>query len=438
MSNALPVVGICAVALVILCTSLNDRFHAGVAGLLLAFALGAAGGLGFDDVAALFPSRLFVTLIAVTLLFQMAEANGTLAVLAATVLRRCHTRQKAIPLILFLGPALMTALGVGNIAAVAIVAPIAMTIGRSVGLRPFLVTLLVVGGANAAALSPLSMAGVIARDLLAAYPRETNVSGGLAAMRIFGTMFVAQTVCAAGGFLVLGGAGWLRTGESPPPMSATTLSASSAHRGTLLLLAIFVALTVVFSFEVLVPPLLSAFASQVGMAALLVVCVIMFLRLAPTEKAIAGLPWSTLLLIAGMLTLAAVVEATGGVALAADLLRSSRGLASTTVFTSLAAGGLSAFSSSSGVVMPLFLPMVPGIAQGAPDGFSFFLALTIIVSAHLVDTSPLSSLGALCLASTTGGDELERPKLFRQLLAWSLLMVPLGALLAYLAFCVSM
>lgn len=435
MSSTLPLVGLCAVGFVVLVTALNDRFHAGVAGLLLAFILGTVGGLGFSDVAARFPGQLFITLLAVTLLFQMAEANGALSSLAGRLLRLCRGHRKMIPLVLFLGPALMTALGVGNIAAVAIIAPIAMNIGRTVGLRPFLVTLLVVGGANAAALSPLSMAGVIAHNLLLAYPEEANVTGGLAAMRIFATMFAVQSLCAAGGFFGLGGSAWLRSdavrefsGEAPIPPTAS-------HRATLLLLALFVALAIAFSFESILPEILRGLASQVGFVALLVASLMMLLRLAPTEKAIAGMPWSTLLLIVGMFTLVAVVEATGGVALTTELLRRPGSAAATAVWTSLAAGGLSAFSSSSGVVMPLFLPMVPGIAHAGPAGFASFLALTIIVSAHLVDTSPLSSLGALCLASTIG--ERERAGLFRQLLIWSLTMVPLGAVLAYLAFILS-
>ena len=42
------------------------------------------------------------------------------------------------------------------------------------------------------------------------------------------------------------------------------------------------------------------------------------------------------------------------------------------------------------------------------------MANSVNVGAHLVDVSPLSTLGALCLANAQGDDG----KLYRQLLAW--------------------
>ena len=57
--------------------------------------------------------------------------------------------------------------------------------------------------------------------------------------------------------------------------------------------------------------------------------------------------------------------------------------------------------------------------------------MSMNVGGHLVDVSPLSTIGALCLASVTG-DASRR--LFNQLLAWGLSMTIVGALLCYLVF----
>ncbi len=58
------------------------------------------------------------------------------------------------------------------------------------------------------------------------------------------------------------------------------------------------------------------------------------------------------------------------------------------------------------------------------------MALAINIGSSLVDVSPLSTLGALCVTNVI--DPVASRKLFRQLLAWGLAMIPIGALLASL------
>jgi hypothetical protein len=53
------------------------------------------------------------------------------------------------------------------------------------------------------------------------------------------------------------------------------------------------------------------------------------------------------------------------------------------------------------------------------------------IGGHLVDVSPLSTIGALCIASAGA---VDTRRLFNQLLAWGLSMAVVGALLCYLVF----
>jgi Mg2+/citrate symporter len=82
------------------------------------------------------------------------------------------------------------------------------------------------------------------------------------------------------------------------------------------------------------------------------------------------------------------------------------------------------------VVLPAFLPMVPGLAQqlGADP---IAITSSMNVGGHLVDVSPLSTIGALCIA---GAPVDESRRLFNQLLAWGLSMCIVGALLCYVIF----
>jgi hypothetical protein len=58
--------------------------------------------------------------------------------------------------------------------------------------------------------------------------------------------------------------------------------------------------------------------------------------------------------------------------------------------------------------------------------------MTMNISGHLVDVSPLSTIGALCVASLPAGHDSRR--LFNQLLAWGLSMTVVAAVLCWTLF----
>jgi len=92
-------------------------------------------------------------------------------------------------------------------------------------------------------------------------------------------------------------------------------------------------------------------------------------------------------------------------------------------------GILSVYSSTSGVVLPAFLPMANGIAAALPGVDPAALCYSIVIGASLVDVSPLSTLGALCLAAAP--DTTNKPKLFRNLMIWGFAMAIVGALFCF-------
>ena len=56
----------------------------------------------------------------------------------------------------------------------------------------------------------------------------------------------------------------------------------------------------------------------------------------------------------------------------------------------------------------------------------------INVGSHVVDVSPLSTLGAMCIANAAAHE--DRDRLFRRLLIYGLAMAVVGALVCYLFF----
>jgi hypothetical protein len=60
------------------------------------------------------------------------------------------------------------------------------------------------------------------------------------------------------------------------------------------------------------------------------------------------------------------------------------------------------------------------------------IASSINVGAHLVDVSPLSTLGALCIAAAPPAE--DRRVLFNRVLAWGLSMAVVGGVVCFVLF----
>ena len=122
----------------------------------------------------------------------------------------------------------------------------------------------------------------------------------------------------------------------------------------------------------------------------------------------------------------------GGLNAMVKMIGATSGPVTINFWLGLWTGAISAYSSSSGVVMPMFLPLVPGLAKEVAGADVIAMISSINIGSHLVDTSPLSTLGALCIACA--GAHEDKQRLFRHLLIWGLSMSLVGALACVLFF----
>ena len=392
-------------AIVLSCTS---SVNVGLVAFALAWLAGLLGGGGHDLVLRTFPATLFVTLAGVTLLFALAEVNGTLEAVAARALRLARGEARFLPVILFVIACAVSTVGPGAIASVALIAPMAMALGRRAAIPTFLTALAVTNGANAGNLSPLSAVGVVANTKMA----EAGLEGH--ALVVWAANFVAHVLVGLAAYLLLGGprlSGRVDEGVAtvPPPLTR-------AQWTTVAIVALWVAAVVTWS----VPLGLAAFAAAT---------VALMLGAADEGQAIRRMPWSPILMVTGMSALVAVLERTGGMALFTSLLAGIASPATINGTIAFVTGLVSTYSSTSGVVLPTFLATVPGLVRELGGGDPLAIALSINVGASLVDVSPLSTLGALCVAAVAAD---EAKPLFRRLMAWGLSMTLVGAALCQL------
>jgi di/tricarboxylate transporter len=169
---------------------------------------------------------------------------------------------------------------------------------------------------------------------------------------------------------------------------------------------------------------------NVGMAAFGAAALLVLINAADESAAMKKIPWGVIIMVSGVSVLIAVLEKTGGMELFSSMLAQVASPATLNGAIAFITGLISTWSSTSGVVLPAFLPTVPSLVAKVGGGDPLAVALSINVGSALVDVSPLSTLGALCLATVS--DTTESRKLFKQLIIWGLSMSVVGAIISQL------
>jgi di/tricarboxylate transporter len=413
-------------ALVIAVTlSIITSVNVGVVSLAFAWIVGVyLGGMPLNTVVGGFPIQLFLTLVGVTLLFGMANVNGTLGRIATRAVQLCRGNAGVIPVMFFLIALGLSSIGPGNIGTTAILAPMAMAVGGRAMVPPFLMALMVGNGAQAGALSPFAPTGVIVNGIM----DRIGLPGY--ELQTYANNLLAHVVVTFAAYLLFGGVKLFtrrpvertvspgdQAGARGDAALVETEPFAWIHWVTLGILATLVIVVVFFNM-------------QVGMAALTGAAVLALLRPGDEKEALKRMPWGVVILVCGTV-LIGVLEKTQGMSLFADLLAKISTPGTVTLTIAFVTGLVSAYSSTSGVVLPAFLPTVPALAtQLGADPLAIASAMN--VGGHLVDLSPLSTIGALCIAALP--PEADPKKLFNQLLAWGLSMMFVGAVICWILF----
>ncbi|MGH9462349.1 MAG: SLC13 family permease, partial [Vicinamibacteria bacterium] len=329
---SLPLLSIVTFAVAILLSCFTP-VNVGLISVAFAFVVGVGfGDMAPRDVAAGFPSALFLILVGVTLFFSQANANGTLDRIAKTSVRLARGNPGWIPVVLFALASVLASIGAGNIAATAMLAPIAMRVAAQAGISAFLMTVMVATGANCGALSPFAPTGIIANGLM----ERIGITG--VAFSTFSTNFVAEAFVGLGGYFLLGGGKLIaRGGVAASADDAPLPPLVWQQKLTLVLIAAWILGVLVFGVDV-------------GMGAFVAAAILTLSRAADEEKAIRGLPWGTILMVSGVTVLIALLEKTGGMDLFTEILARVSSPSNVTGVIAFVTGLISVYSSSSGVV----------------------------------------------------------------------------------------
>ncbi|MFF5492545.1 SLC13 family permease [Streptomyces aquilus] len=429
------------VLVVVFVIATTRTVNMGALAFAAAFVVGElVADLDADGIFAGFPGDLFVVLVGVTYLFAIARANGTTDWLVHASIRLVRGRVALIPWVMFALTAALTAIGAVSPAAVAIVAPIALSFAVRYGISPLLMGAMVVHGAQGGGFSPISIYGTIVNGIV-----EREKLPGNELVLFLGSL-VVNIVIAGVVFVLFGGlklgrtdvaagnrpAGAARVDAAAPRSAeprdlppAATAPGTSAHTGTLTAVAaepdtirLTPARTATLITLVALVVAVLVLDLDAGLTAITLAVLLSTAWPEDSRKALGQIAWSTVLLICGVLTYVGVLDEMGTITWAGEGVGGIGVPLLAAVLLCYIGAIVSAFASSVGIMGALIPLAVPFLAQGEIGAVGMVTALA--VSATVVDVSPFSTNGALVLAAAP---DVDRERFFRQLMVYGGIVV---------------
>jgi di/tricarboxylate transporter len=451
-----PVLSIIILAVMFLLATVLP-LNMGALAFVGAFLLGSVVlGMSTSDILANFPGGLFLTIVGVTYLFAIAQNNGTIDLLVRGAVRMVGSKVALIPWVMFAITAVITAVGALSPAAVAIIAPIALSFAAKHKINPLMMGMMVIHGAQAGGFSPIAVYGVTVNGIIAKTDLEASP------MAIFLASFVFNLAIAVVLFIVLGGSKLLftKTGrlveqaaESRMAVSVGARAAGATLRGSgsdisssgvaakgtsgsssaaksadaggaratipqLVTIAGLIALAVIsLGFKV-----------DVGFVSITIAMILALVSPAAQKGAVNKISWSTVLLICGMLTFVGVLEEAGTIKFVSDGVAHLGMPLLAALLICYIGAVVSAFASSTAILAALIPLAVPFLSTGEIGAVGVIAALA--VAATIVDVSPFSTNGALVLANAP--EDVDKDKFYKQILAYSGIVVIAGPAIAWL------
>lgn len=389
----------------------------GVMGLVASFGVGYFMlGMTDKEILADFPANIVITIIGVTYFFSMARRNGTIDIIVQSCVRLVRGKTLLLPWVFFLMAAALTSLGTFSPAAVALLAPAAIGLAYESRIHPVVMGAFLINGAHAGGFSPLSVAGVLVHDI--AVKNGFPISQGA----LFTASFAINLILSVLTVVLFALLGKLRDGDGRHA-DLETSSTSRPHGQQILTLALIAAMLVCAL----------GFHMPIGFVALSAGLLLALVNIKEHRTFIGGVSWSTVLLVAGMITYVSLLQHVGVIdTLAEKALALGAPLLVALVLCYVIGVG-SAFASST-ALLTAFIPLAgPLLATSSLSASGTVAALAI--AATVVDVSPFSTDGALVVANAR---EDDRQRVYKQLmmyaggvvlaapaLAWALL-VPTG------------
>lgn len=416
--TALSILIIAAIALAVF-LGYKTKINTGFFCIVFAYIIGCfLMGLKPKALIAYWPTNTMFVILAVSLFYNVAAANGTLEKISRSLLYACRKFPGLLPYALFFVAVILSVMGAAYFTVLAFLAPITLLICEEARMDKLTGAVAINCGALAGGNFPTAALGVVFRGLMdtayEATPELTAIDSFSSTLTMFALAIVSSLILIT--VFRFGFKSNRNIGKGV--QFAKPEAYDTKQKQTLALILAMMAVVLIFPvLKLLIPgsAFISTVASKidVGLVAIVFAVIALLMKLAPQKEIIAKVPWNTILMIAGAGMLIAVAVAAGTIDMLSAWIGSNVPVFLIPIAFSLVGAVMSFFSSTTGVVCPALFPLIPALA--ASTGISPVALFTCtVLGAQSSAISPFSSGGSLILGSCS--QEEERNALFNRLL----------------------
>lgn len=376
------------------------------------------------------PQEYIVLMVGILFLFATATKNGTIEKLCNVLLKLVKGNRILMPFAFALTGAVLSGAGAPGMSAVSLLSSPAATMAKKTKMDPVLFSVSSLHGVFAGQYSPIAAMNVGLIAILAAM----NISIPGISIKTAAWNFVMQFILVFIAFVIFGGLKAIRDAKS----SGTSFSIDPKEIGDtkfntsnwISIVSIVLLVVNIFTLDLNMGIL--------GVALGLVNCVVMKKEGLSDSAIIKAIPWNSIVLLIGTMTMIGLMEAAGGMEMIVAGIQSlNLGIVSMLLIIFIT--GLISFFSMSGPVLIAMVPLAINLCHsiGRPDIITGSI-IAVCVAGIMVDASPLSNSGAMCLAacSAVAEDPAESRRTYNKMFGWGVGVNVFGSLLCWLLFVV--
>ena len=400
------------------------KSNVGIMCISFAFIISVIFGIKASDVIRGFSSSLALTMIGVTYLFSIINANKTLEIFANKLVRLVGKKTYLIYIAMYVVGFLICAVGPGAIPTLAIIPVLAVPVALSSGINPILLSVIGQIGVQSGRMTKINPEGILVIDLL----EKQGLSDNL--MPMMYSLIICELALLV--FVFFYFKGWKFNKISVKSENEDIVSQNFNTNQIISLVGLVVLIICATVFNL-----------NVGLTAFAIGSFLIILGVGKEQQSIKSIPWNIILLVLGVGVLMNIITISGGITLLSNGLQSVMGSKTASAIMTLVAGIMSFFSSGLGVVFPTLIPTATTIAGNLGGASAVELVASVVVGGTIAGYSPISTGGSLIMAAVSQEEEYKElypeNKIFIQLFAVAIAGVLISTLIAliggYKLFC---
>jgi len=391
------------------------KCNVGILCISFSFIISVIFGISTKDVIKGFSSSLALTMIGVTYLFSIINANKTLEISANKIVKLVGKRTYLIYVAMYIVGFLICAVGPGAIPTLAIIPVLAVPVALSSGINPILLSIIGQIGVQSGRMTKINPEGILVRKLL----EEQGLSTNLMPMML--CLILCEAVLLIFVFFYFKGWEFNKIKE-------TIQNKENEKFNTNQTISLFGLLTLIVCATV--------FNLNVGLTAFAIGSLLIILGVGKEQQSIKSIPWNIILLVLGVGILMNIITISGGIKILSGILQSIMGPKTASAIMTVVASIMSFFSSGLGVVFPTLIPTASVISGNLGGVNPIELVAAVVVGGTIAGYSPLSTAGSLIMVAVAQEEEYKEKypenKMFIQLFVVAIAGMIISTIIALL------